>query len=141
MSTESVLVLTGMGVPEYSARGLSQVLTPVRGAADLRRIVNGTLINLSVPEFEKYLSVIRGSDQEPPAVEAVWPGLELTVDCIVELAYITTTAAPERTVVASREANGFTFYRPRLTMLVLDFQLERDEWGDVVAWTLELEEK
>lgn len=138
----TILVLEGMGVPPYSARGLTQTLEPIAAAPDLRRTVNGTLINLSAAEFRKYRSSIRGNDQDPPAVEAVWPGKVLTVDCIVELAYESMTDGPARSVVSgsSRSADGFTFYRPQLTMMVVGFSVERDEWGAAVGWALELEE-
>jgi hypothetical protein len=68
--------------------------------------------------------------------------MQTVVDCIVELCHETGTGGFERTAVAGseREAGGFTFYRPQLTMLVEDFQIDRDEWGGVVGWTLSLAE-
>ncbi len=45
-----------------------------------------------------------------------------------------------RPVVASRTEGGFVFYRPRLAMRVLSFDLDRDAWGAAVAWTMTLEE-
>ena len=47
---------------------------------------------------------------------------------------------PERLVVASRTDAGFIFYRPRLSMRVVSFEVERDEWGAAVAWSMALEE-
>lgn len=136
----TLLVLSGIGVPPYSARGLVQTLVPIAAAASMRRTVNGTLSDLSSPQFRKYSSVISCADQQPPAFEGVWPGLVVTVDCIAELAYLTMTDLPDRPVVASREESGFTFYRPRLTMMVTGFQISRDEYGFVTSWTLGLEE-
>ena len=49
-------------------------------------------------------------------------------------------ASPARPVAASRTDGGFVFYRPRLTMRVLAFEIDHDEWGATVAWTLTLEE-
>ena len=137
----TLLVLSGMGVPPYSARGLTQTLAPIPAAAQMRRTVNGTLTDLSAVQFRKYASKISCSDQQPPAFEGVFPGATVIVDCIAELAYPTMTGEPEREVVASREESGFTFYRPRLTMLVIDFEVDCDEYGAVSSWTLSLEER
>lgn len=152
MSAEStILVLSGMGIPPYSARGLQQTLTHIEQAAGLRRTVNGSLVDLSDPAFRKYASTITGSDIDPPALESAWPGLVLTVDCIPELATPSNTETEtgteteqvfDRTAVPGsvREEAGFTFYRPRLSMRVTGFNINRDEWGAVTDWTLQLEE-
>lgn len=151
--TNTVLSLSGVGVPPYSARGLRQTLTPVDAARQMHRTVNGTLRDFSAPQFRKYESTITGTDQQPPACDGVWPGQEVTVDCIVELAVqgevdATDTGATDatealgRTPVAgsTRTESGFTFYRPKLNMRVTSFSIERDEWGAQVRWTMELEE-
>lgn len=137
----TLLVLSGIGVPPYSARGLSQTLTPIAASQQLRRTVNGALQDLSAPQFRKYSSKISCTDQQPPAFEGVFPGATVIVDCVAELAYPTMTDEPDREVVASREESGFTYYRPRLTMLVTDFEISRDEYGAITAWTLSLEER
>ena len=144
MTDTTVLVLSGIGVPPYSARGLTQSLTPLDQAADLRRSINGKLIDLSVDEFKKYKSTISGNDQQPPAIEGIWPGLHVTVDCIAELSYLTESSGSggaSREIVASRTEGDFTFYRPRLDMVIMNFSITRDEYGDVVSWTMELEEE
>jgi len=142
MADESVLSLLGLGVPPYSARGLSQTLEPLDQAASLARTINGELIDLSRPEFRKYKSTISGTDQRPPSSDGLWPGREVVVDCIAELAY-PDGGAPQRLVVegSSFSEDGFTYYRPRLTMVVTGFQLSRDEYGAQVAWSMSLEEK
>ena len=53
MAGESMLTLSGVGVPPYSARGLTQSLEPIDGAAQLRRTVNGALADLSYEPFRK----------------------------------------------------------------------------------------
>lgn len=136
----TLLVLSGMGIPPWSARGLTQTLEPIDAAAQLRRTVNGALVDVAQTAFRKYKSTITGGDQQPPALEAIWPGTELTVDCIAELAYETMTGSPARTVAGTRTEGDFTFYRPRLTMKVTGFQISTDEWGAKVGWTLSLEE-
>jgi hypothetical protein len=136
----TLLVLSPQGVPPYSARGLSQTLEPIDAAKSQRRTVNGNLLDLSLSVFQKYRSAITCEDQTSPAFDAVPVGATVVVDCVAELAYLTAGGAPARTVVASRTEGAFTFYRPRLTMLVTGKQQETNEWGAAVSWTLELEE-
>lgn len=141
MTDTTVLRLEGMGVPPYSARGLTQTLDPIQAAGQIRRTVNGTLVDFSGTQFRKYKSTISCNDQQAPALEGIWPGMTLTVDCVAELGYETSTGGPSRTVVSSREDGDFTFYRARLTMLVMAFTQSRDEYGHQTGWTLELEEQ
>ncbi|MBB4520473.1 UNVERIFIED_ORG: hypothetical protein M2435_001253 [Rhizobium sophorae] len=142
MANETVLVLTGIGVAPYSARGLEQSLQPIDGAGQLRRTINGTLVDLSETQLRKFTSTISGTDQLAPAVNGVWPGRTVTVDCIAELCYPTSGGAPDRSVVSgsSRVEGAMTYYRPQLMMMVTDWQIKRDEYGAQVSWTLELEE-
>ena len=139
---DTVLRLTGMGIPPYSARGLSQTLTPVPASQQLRRTINGTLVDFSSSQFRKFQSTISGDDQQPPALNAVWPGTELIVDCISELAYESSTGSPDRQEVAGsiRYEGIFTFYRPQLTMKVVNFSTNSDEFGAQISWSLDLEE-
>ena len=139
----TILALSGIGVQPYSARGLTQTLDPIAQAAQVKRTVNGTLIDISLDTaFQKYKSTITATDQLPPAVDGVWPGKTITVDCISELCYVTEGGAPQRTIVpgSSRVEGNFTFYRPRLTMIVLDMSISTDEYGSQVSWSMPLEE-
>lgn len=139
----TVLNITSIGVPPYSARGLTQTLTPIQAGYSQRRTVNGTLVNLAATEYRKYRSVITGNDQQPPPYDNFWIGQQIVVDCIAELAYTTGQAgSPARTVVSgsSRTESGFTFYRPRLTMLVVNWSIAKDEYGAVTGWSLDSEE-
>lgn len=139
MADTTVLTLTGMALPPYSARGLKQTLEPIGGAAQLMRSVNGDLTDVSDPLFRKYQSTITGGDQDPPALSGIWPGMEVTVGCIVELA---SNGSGDRPAVSgsSRTADGITFYRPELTMLVTGFNVSHDEYDRQIGWTLTLEE-
>lgn len=139
----TILTMEGLGVPPYSARGLSQSLAPIDMASQTRRTINGSLKDLSVSQFHKYKSTITGDDQDPPAVSGRWPGQIVQVECIAELCYRTADGpAPERVAVSGSERidGDFTFFRPVLTMRVLSFQWEKDEWGATVSWSMELEE-
>ena len=142
MTDTTILVLQGMGIPPWSARGLTETLRPVAASAQLARDINGTMRDWGDTAFRKYALTISGSDLDPPAADMVWPGTELTVDCITELAYESMTGSPGRTAVSGseREADGFTFYRPQLSMMVTGWSIQTDEYGAEIGWTLELEE-
>lgn len=143
MAFETLLVISAIGIPPYSCRGATQTLEPIAASQMLRRTVNGLLINLAPIQFQKYTSTISAADVNPPAIDGAWSGRALTVDCVSELSYLTAGGAPERNVVAgsSRVEGDFTFYRPRLQMLLVHFRASTDEWGAVVTWSLTLEEE
>jgi len=142
----TVLSFSGFGVPPYSARGLTQTLAPIDAGANFNRTINGTIKSLSPSQFQKYKSTIAtGSaitDQQPPAVNGVWPGQIVVVDCISELCYLTATGAPARDVVSgSSYVDGdYTFYRPQLTMMVTAFNVSKDEYAAENSWSMDLEE-
>src|ERR1041385_2763919 len=142
MGDDTLLMLNGLGVPAYSARGLTQTLEPIEASAQLRRTVNGALVDLSYEPFRKYKSTISCSDQEPPAVDGVWPGQVVTIECVVELCFVTATGTAARPAVtgSQRVDSEFTFYRPVLTMRATGFSVSRDEYGAAVSWQLQLEE-
>lgn len=142
MANETLLVLSGNGVMPYSARGLSQTLDLIAGASQNRRSINGALVDLSQPQFRKYASTITCTDQNAPALDGIWPGMQLTVDCIAELSFKTAGGVQTRTAVpdSSRTEGAFTIYRPRLTMRVMAFNTNQNEYEASVAWSLQLEE-
>ncbi len=142
MTSNTLLRLTGIGIPPYSARGLTQSLEPIDAQANTRRTINGELIDLSVDQFKKYKSSITGNDQTVPSCDGVWNGKTVVVDCIQELCY-EEYGAPQRIVVEGSDhtEEGFTFYRPRLTMMVVRLTTQVDEWQRVVGWQMDLEEK
>jgi len=139
----TLLAFSGIGVAPYATRGASQTLTPIDQAASLLRTVNGDLDDLGLEQFQKYSSTISCSDQLAPACDGVWPGQEITVDCIAELCYKTAGGMPSRTVVAgsSRTEGDFTYYRPQLVMRVMSYNQSTDEWNASVNWSMTLQEK
>ena len=143
--SSTLLVITGFGVPPFSARGLTQTLEPITQAGKPERTVNGELINLAAPQFKKYRSVISGGDHDTGGFSGLFPGLVVTVDCIQELGYLTSSGPGDdgRTPVAGSEriSGEFTFYRPQLTMMVTAGPTASwDEWGAINTWSIELEE-
>lgn len=132
-------------VPEYSARGLKGTLVPIdlaRGSDKLARTVNGTLIDISAPQMRKYRLEAAGEDMDPPALDGLWVGMQVLVYCHVELGRHTDAGTLGRNAVPSstRTEGAFTFYRPSLTMLIVEYQSERAEWEDKCSWSLVLEE-
>lgn len=140
-SDPTVLVLTGIGVHPYSARGLQQTLAPIEEASQIFRTINGELIDFGYMPMQKYKSTITGNDQRAPVVDGVWPGTTVVVDCISTLTRVE-GAPPARTVVAGSEVTeaGYVSYRPRLTMMVVGFDMQENEYDAGVGWKMELEE-
>jgi hypothetical protein len=138
--TDTLLIMSTIGVPLYSARGLSQSLAPVSEAKPTpRRTINGELRFLGIDAMRKYSSDITCTDQNAPALSGIWPGMTVMVDCITELAYPTVGGSPERTVVSSRTTDdGYTYYRPRITFMVVDVSEGMDEYQHDYQWKLSL---
>jgi hypothetical protein len=138
---DTLLVLAGMGVPRYSARAITQTLEPIQEAAHIERSINGGLIDFGYSPFRKYKTTITGNDQRPPAVEGVWPGKIITVDCVAELSVVESMPLERPAVPGSQYTEeGYVFYRPQLTMMVFSFSMDADEWKAGVGWSLEAEE-
>lgn len=136
---------TAPGVPPYAARGLHGTLRPIdlaSGSDKLRRTVNGTLIDVSAPQMRKYQLEASGDDQEPPAFDGLWVGMEVEVDCHVEMAYLTASGSPERTPVPGsvRVSGDYTIYSPAMSMRVVEWEIERAEWDAAVSFSITLEE-
>lgn len=143
MAEETLLVISGDGMPPTAVRGITQTLEPIAAAANLRRTVNGKLINLSLSQFKLYRSTINCSDISSPAFDALDVGDTITVGCVEELCYLTAGGSPARSVVAgsSRTQDAYTYYRPELTMVVMGKSQSFDEYGAAESWSLELEEE
>lgn len=134
----------GPGVNPFSARGLQGTLTPIamaRGDDKLARTVNGNLVDLSAPQMRKYRLEVSGNDQAPPALDGLWVGMPVTVDCMVEMAHRSGTVASRPGVPGSARTEGdYVYYQPRLSMMVVEYEVQRSEWAAEVSWSLALEE-
>lgn len=135
-----LLTITGAEFPPYSTRQAQQSYQIIQAATQLIRTVNGALADVSDTLFRKFTTTITGQDQQMPFLP--YPGQQVTVDCIFELSYKTTDNNPIRTAVpgSTRVEGDYTFYRPRLTMRVVSWQGQDNEWGAEVGWSLTLEE-
>lgn len=139
----TVLRLTGLGIVPYSTRAATQSLEPIgQAGASIYRDVNGVLRTVGGTSFQKYRSSISCTDMRPMALNGVWPGTLVTVDCIATLAFLTSGGSPVRPVVSgsSFTEGSWTFYRPQLAMMVLSFSLEEAEYEASISWSMELEE-
>ena len=137
------LVISGHGIPRFSARGLTQTLTLVDPAAVLAYSVNGGLLNFSPPQFRKFKSSITCTDVLPAALAALWPGVVVEVDCISPIAYLTAIGSPvpDRTVARSEVVDEYTYDWLRLTMAVATaWTQSTDEWAAQTSWQLDLTE-
>jgi hypothetical protein len=132
-----------MGVPPWSARGLRESLEAIDAATDLRRDVNGNLDNFAPDQMKKYKLTLECSDVDAPALVGVWAGKQIVVGCVSEMAYETGVGTPERTPVSGSERvgdDGFTRFRPELTVIVTRFSQQSDEGQHDYSWQLEAEE-
>jgi hypothetical protein len=135
----------GPGVNPYSARGLRGKLQPIdeaRGLNKLPRNVNGGVVDISAPQFRKYHLDVYGNDGEPPALDNLWLGAICSVSVLTELAYLTAGGTASRVAVdgSTRTSGDYTIYRPLLTMLLVDWDIERDAWNAQASWHLEMTE-
>jgi hypothetical protein len=161
---ETCLTLSIGGLPPFSARGCSQVLTPIE-CGETHRTVNGDLVTTVSNLHHKYRTTIKGNDKLPIAMDRLWKGQGVDVGCIQRLwqkaddVHLQLSRTPvENSVLAisgdrqpveilgiqgktiTLAAPGFVGYRPNLSMKITDFGYETSEWQDGVSWFLELEE-
>ena len=140
----TLLVMSPIGVPLYSARGLTQTLTPVSEAKPSpRRTINGELRWLGLTQMQKYESTITCTDQQSPALDGIWPGQAVLINCVCELAYRTGETAG-RTVVPGTTPrstpDGFVYYYPQIAFMVTDYNTSMEEYQHDYQWQLSLRE-
>lgn len=166
---ETNLLLGISGLPPESARNCVQELLPIPNG-EFRRSINGDLLFLESSENKKYKSVISCRDTNSPLADKIWIGSQIAVGCIQNLwqslapgeTKIQLLRPPVKDSVFVSSADGtpekfklsnatvellktyeekiFVSFRPWLSMKVLDFSLETDEWGMTGCWRLRLEE-
>jgi hypothetical protein len=161
-------VSVGNSLPPFSGRECTQTLMPIPHGA-LRRTINGNLVWVGNKGHRKFQSLISCKDKASPALSGMWKGSLLKVGCIQSLTQIVpqrieqiqlerealslhlyessgkfwlAEKAEDRWIeIPSAFPGGFITYRPLLLMVVNNYQLETDEWGLEVGWSLELEEQ
>ena len=158
---ETELIISGVGFPPLSARGCIQTLTPLE-AGVFQRTINGELIYTGKGSHQKYQSTITCQDKTSIAIEGLWRGSKVQVQClqrlwqkgeggevILERPYVPGSIMIHGGEIIHIEGNRvqvsvgqgvFVSYRPLLDMVVTNFSLLTDEWGMVCGWSLHLEE-
>jgi hypothetical protein len=76
----TLLSISGIDLPPYATRDITQSLEPIQQAKQTRRTVDGVLRDISAPQFQKYKSTITCTDQQDPSLDGIWPGKQVTVD-------------------------------------------------------------
>lgn len=164
---ETNLKLGNLIIPTGAGRGISQSIT-LFDNGDLRRTVNGSLVDLTRDESRKFVSEISAIDQKTPTFAGIWKGMEISVECIstirqlvnppsttvelirdaVELsifgrdvdgAKVTPTLVDGRDITFAVNVYLVEFF-PVLDMVVSDISIDTDEYESTQSWRLSLEE-
>jgi hypothetical protein len=116
----TLLEIDGITFSDYSNRDIRVQLTPI-DTGSLERTVNGTLVDMTLPAFQKYQAQIECLDHEAPTFDDTWRGTEVEVTFIPE-------------VGSGNQSDGTLV----LTMLVDGWETNREENEAETAWTLTL---
>jgi hypothetical protein len=139
---------TAFQLTPFSKRGITHSLQQVTGldrsqalGDTIREDVNGNMMNLTSTQFQKYEVQIQCTDQDSPSLDGGWLGQIVEFESAIELSY-PTGGSPQRNVVSgsSRTANGFTYYRPVLIMMVIEVKNDFAEYEAKYVWALRLRE-
>lgn len=152
MTATSDLTISGISLPPCSVRGVTERLRQI-DTSPARRDANGTLVRLARASHRKYVATITCTDMDSPAFGALWAGDAVTVGCVSEVTHAAALPLARAAVPGSvrhTDAAGHTLpsavgaanvhYRPLLDMMVMSFEVQTDEYGQEVSWTLELAE-
>lgn len=116
----TLLEIDGITFSDYSNRDIRVKLTPI-DTGSLERTVNGMLVDMTLPQFQKYQASIECLDHEAPTFDDTWRGTEVEVTFIPE-------------VGSGNQSDGTLV----LTMLVDGWETNREENEAETAWTLTL---
>jgi hypothetical protein len=119
-----LLAIDGIDFSQYAVRGITMTLAPIDQAKNVARDCRGALADISVAQFRQYKVTVTCTDHEAPELTDVWPGQDITINCIPGL--------------GAANATGDV-----LTILakVTAWNTSRDEWAAEVAWQLEAEQR
>lgn len=126
--TETTLMsITGIELGPYSVRDLTMTLEPIAQSVQIDRDINGNLIDLSEPQFQKYRVTISATDHESPVFVGVFPGQQFTVRTVPQLGLNRNSADEQETL--------------ELTCMVMaPWQVNRREYAAQTSWQLVGEE-
>ena len=78
----TLLSIDAIDFSDYSVRGITMTLTPIDQAKALARDCRGALADISVAQFRQYKITISCTDHEAPVLTDIWPGQDITINCI-----------------------------------------------------------
>jgi len=121
----TLLTIDGIDFSDYAVRGITMTLTPIDQAKNLARDCRGDLADISLAQFRQYKVSITCTDHEAPELTDVWPGKDITINCIPGLGAANTTG--DVLIILAK---------------VTSWDTSRGEWGpEGVQWTLEAEQR
>lgn len=135
-----------IGFNHWAARGIRHTLRPVDRVVSWRTPATGALKTRTIPGTRKYALELSASDVQPPDFGGLWRGMTFTVHAGTELSYTALRPAERPSVAGSvrtvtgPDGHAIHFYRPVLTMAVLDWNDAFAEWEAGQEWSLSLEE-
>jgi hypothetical protein len=166
---ETNLILGVSGLPPESARNCQQELSPIPNG-EFKKSINGDLLFLETHERKRYKSIITCKDINSPIIDGIWVGSQISVGCIQNLwqainpgelkAHLIRPAVEGSVCAVNNLGDAIPFklidnvvelnktydekiflcFRPWLTMRVINFSLDTDEWGMSGGWKIILEE-
>lgn len=169
LATPTALVADLFAIGWQTGFQIRESLKPI-DAGELRRTVNGRLINLTATEFRKYALSISSDDIRPPALGHLWRGSEIIIAPVSELGDLIAPGGSSRTLardplpgsircltksfadvpftVAGRTLSLSApaaetvriYFRPVLEMMVVGWSADEDEPGARSSWSIEMEE-
>jgi len=167
MSDETDLVIGDLIFPAGSGRGITQSLEIIDNG-ELRRTVNGDLVDTTRAANRKFTSSISCSDMDTPTLAGIWKGSIVTVECITKLQQLVAPAAAVVDLIRTPVVDSIRGYSsvgalvpvdsvigaevtftgsvarveflPIIEFMVETYSLDEDEYGAVTGWSLSLEE-
>jgi hypothetical protein len=169
MQSPTSLIISELGIGWQSGLDIHESLKPIE-AGELRRTVNGDLVNLTSVEFRRLVLRISSDDIRPPALSHLWRGDVLTVVPVTELGDLIPAGGHSRTLVRDPHPGSVRcltlafgdvpctvdgrvvtlsspaaepariYYRPSLTMMVSGWSVDESEAAASSSWSLDLEE-
>jgi len=120
----TLLAIDAIDFSDYAVRGITMTLAPIDQAKNVARDCRGDLADISVAQFRQYKVTITCTDHEAPQLSGIWPGQDITINCIPGLG-ASNSSGDVLTILAK----------------VIIFNTSRDEWAAEVAWQLEAEQR
>lgn len=160
---ETLLQIGGVQIPAGAGRGINQSYEQISSGQVIRDI-NGVLHDLTSPSHRKWRTTISCRDQSAPTLSDLWIGDEVEVSCIAPFRQPVVSGAvvlsrdpvsgsvqafdsagkPVAATVSGRDVStpgaAYVFFRPVLTMRIVEKSEDMDEWGAEVGWSVSLEE-